>query len=691
MNKIYRCLFVLVVLSIFNSPIFSQSPACANFSGVFISDSLEQNLADYTICNGSSIYLKSLNNPSGVTYQWKKNGVNISGATSRVFNANSVGLYSLTLTEGTCTATSSGITINPSNYNRYFLNSFNPETETCMGDSIRLYLPRGNDVHYQWKKNNVPISDAPDSYQYDARESGIYSVEVTQNTCVFNSTTKTLIFGNDAKPFIQIREFRICEGRSTTLRLRNIGKAYNILWSKNDIPIVGQNTDSLIVSQTGNYKVTVSKGTCVGTTNIVITVDNLNLDQPLINKPDITVLNGSTCENNVVKLEAYRYNDNGALSWYKNGVPLAGQNGKILMARESGYYSYRYQGNEFCAAQSNAYKVLISNNLFVDFLGNDVTTIPNQAYIIRYNFQGVVPIILRVNGFDYPESNPLFSGFYTANSTTQTYTPEAVVNACGVGNTLGSATITTQNCPLSTTVQGVTPGFAEICYGGSQTLSAQNATGQGTLTYQWIKDGVVIPNSNSSSITISNFQETDQGNYLVKVTGGCGTKTTFPSFMLGQYNITVLAKLNFPAYQNNIISLSAISNKGINNSSVSYKWTGPDNFSSTLQNPLINNGSTINNGIYEVTAKLFNSCFNKGLVNVNLLPCPTDKTISINSGNWNTSTTWTCGQIPTAAYDAIIENGHTVTLPNGYQGITKKLDLRGGLKQGVGASVRVNN
>jgi hypothetical protein len=42
-------------------------------------------------------------------------------------------------------------------------------------------------------------------------------------------------------------------------------------------------------------------------------------------------------------------------------------------------------------------------------------------------------------------------------------------------------------------------------------------------------------------------------------------------------------------------------------------------------------------------------------------------------------------------YDAIIENGHTVTLPNGYQGITKKLDLRGGLKQGVGAGVRVSN
>ena len=689
MKKIYRYLFVAVLLSVFCSSAFSQSPACANFSGVFISDSLEQNFADYTICNGSSIYLKSLNNPSGATFQWKKNGMNISGATSRVFNATSVGLYSLTLTEGTCTATSSGITINPSNFNRYFLNSYNSESETCIGDSIKLYLPRGNDVHYQWKKDNVPISGAPDNYQYYARESGVYSVQVTQNSCIFNSTTKNLVFGNDVKPFIQVDKFRICGGRSTTLRLQNYRKAYNILWSKNDTPIVGQNTDSLIVSQTGNYKISVSDGSCTGTTNAVITVDNLNID-----KPDIIGINGSACQNNVVKLEAYKYNnynDNGTLTWYRNGVPLAGQSGKILMARESGYYSYRYQGNEFCAAQSNAYKIFISNNLVVDFSSNDVTTTPDQSYIINYNFQGVVPITLRVNGVEYTESNPLFSGFYTSFSTTQTFIPEAVINACGVGNTIGSATITKQNCPLSTTVDGVTPGFAEICYGGSQTLSTLNAIGQGTLTYQWFKDGVVIPNSNSSSITISNLQEINQGYYSVKVTGGCGSKTTFTSYVRGKYDITVLAKLNFPAYQNNAISLSAISNKGVNNSSISYRWTGPNNFSSTLQNHVITNGATINNGIYEVTAKNFNSCFNKGFVNVNILPCPTDKTISVNSGNWNTNATWTCGQIPTPTLDAIIDQGHTVNLPNGYQGNAKKLELKGGIKQGVGASVRIGN
>ena len=51
--------------------------------------------------------------------------------------------------------------------------------------------------------------------------------------------------------------------------------------------------------------------------------------------------------------------------------------------------------------------------------------------------------------------------------------------------------------------------------------------------------------------------------------------------------------------------------------------------------------------------------------------------------------TWSCGQIPTSTLDAIIEQGHVVNLPNGYQGNTKKLDLRGGITQGVGAGVKI--
>ena len=124
----------------------------------------------------------------------------------------------------------------------------------------------------------------------------------------------------------------------------------------------------------------------------------------------------------------------------------------------------------------------------------------------------------------------------------------------------------------------------------------------------------------------------------------------------------------------------------------SYQTSDVATGQTTSLSPTLKDVSPASTQTYSITSVASNCGVGTvtGDATVTVLPCPTDKTISLNSGNWNTATTWTCGQIPTAAYDAIIENGHTVTLPNGYQGTTKKLDLRGGLKQGVGSGVTVN-
>ena len=100
MKKIYVSLLLSAIIFFQNSPIFSQNPACANFSGVFISDSLEQNLQEYFVCQNSTFYLKSLGNPVGATYQWKQNGVNIVGETNPRLLIQDIGIFSLTMTVG---------------------------------------------------------------------------------------------------------------------------------------------------------------------------------------------------------------------------------------------------------------------------------------------------------------------------------------------------------------------------------------------------------------------------------------------------------------------------------------------------------------------------------------------------------------------------------------------------------------
>jgi len=64
-----------------------------------------------TFCQGSSVLLNA-NTGSGLMYQWKLNGINISGATASSYTASASGLYSVAVTNtSVCSATSSETTV----------------------------------------------------------------------------------------------------------------------------------------------------------------------------------------------------------------------------------------------------------------------------------------------------------------------------------------------------------------------------------------------------------------------------------------------------------------------------------------------------------------------------------------------------------------------------------------------------
>ena len=58
---------------------------------------------------------------------------------------------------------------------------------------------------------------------------------------------------------------------------------------------------------------------------------------------------------------------------------------------------------------------------------------------------------------------------------------------------------------------------------------------------------------------------------------------------------------------------------------------------------------------------------------------------SVRTGNWNQSTTWSCGRIPISTDDIIISGGNTVTIPNGVSATLKFLELIGTLNVQTGA------
>jgi hypothetical protein len=95
------------------------------------------------------------------------------------------------------------------------------------------------------------------------------------------------------------------------------------------------------------------------------------------------------------------------------------------------------------------------------------------------------------------------------NGGDRTYTVNINVQAGAVA----APTITTQPAGLS------------VNAGGSATFSVV-ATGGGTLSYQWTKDGVNVSGATASTLTLPSVSASSAGDYRVVVTGSGGTVTS---------------------------------------------------------------------------------------------------------------------------------------------------------------------
>jgi hypothetical protein len=112
------------------------------------------------------------NNPTGYTYQWKKNGLNISGATGSSYTVNSGDASSTitcdvtaTNTYGSATATSGSVSIGAGVPVNTIAPSLvgTPAVGNTLTVSTGTWTNNPTSYTYQWKKNGSPISGATSS------------------------------------------------------------------------------------------------------------------------------------------------------------------------------------------------------------------------------------------------------------------------------------------------------------------------------------------------------------------------------------------------------------------------------------------------------------------------------------------------------------------------------------------------
>jgi hypothetical protein len=458
-----------------------------------------------TICQGSNIILSVASQP-GTSIQWKRNNVDIAGATESTYTANQAGAYTAVVSAGAnCSTTSNSITINVVAGPTASITS-GSSTTFCQGGNVVLTAASVTGATYQWLNNGVPVNGAT-STSYTASASGSFNILVTTAACASTSNTIDVVVNPIPTAVATAQgQTTFCTGGSVTLNANTVaGAIYQ--WFNNGAQISGANSASYSATASGSYTVNVISDGCLASSN-AITVT--------VNPPPTAAItaNGSTtvCQGSTVTLNA---NAGAGLSyqWLLNGTQIGGATNASFSASIAGNYTVIVSQGSNCSSTSNAANVnilalpqiavnasgplAICQGSSVNLSASPTTGNTFQWQIGGANISGATNATYAANG----------AGSYTVVATS--------TNGCAATST--PSVITVNALPAAS----ITPnGPTTFCVGGNVLLQANSGNG---FNYQWQNGGNVIPGAVNGVLNVS-----QAGSYTVTVSdlNNCSATST---------------------------------------------------------------------------------------------------------------------------------------------------------------------
>lgn len=287
-------------------------------------------------CDGGSVVLHALP-ATGLTYTWKENGSPIAGATNANYTATQTGLYTVTVSNGSCTNTATPVTVTVFPLPTATITALTATT-ICANDTAVLEAPGGFGYTYQWYLNGNAIVGA-NSQLLSTNTAGNYTVKVTTaNGCTATSATAVTIntFVAPNTTVSHNKPLAICLGDNVILSVSS-GQGYTYQWYRNGSAISGAtNVSYTVVSLAGVYtvRVTTPNG-CTG-----LSTDQVVIVLPLV-YPIISI-NGNT-------LSTSGFTN---YQWYLNNTPIPGATDSSYTVTQNGYYTVLATAPNGCATMS---------------------------------------------------------------------------------------------------------------------------------------------------------------------------------------------------------------------------------------------------------------------------------------------------------------------------------------------------
>lgn len=392
----------------------------------------------------------------------------------------------------------------------------------------------------------------------------------------------------------------ICIGSSATLTATG---ATNYTWTPGS-----QLGASISVSPTSNttYTVTGDNGTCSSSTVISIAVNAL---------PTVTAsaVNSPLCAGSSVTLTA-----GGAVNYTWSPI---GSNGSVTTDTPlvSTTYSVTGEDSNGCLNTANVSVVVNTNPLIV--------AVPQFTTIC----EGSSVSLSAINGLTYT---------WTPNGqtgSTITVTPSVTTNYTVIGtdsNGCSGLDVAVVNIVPNPTIT-ITPVNSSVCIGSQATLTASGAT-----NYTW------LPSGGNSSITIETPLVNSTYTVIGDNAGLCATSATVAVFVNPLPANVTASSTGTVSCASPTISLSG----NCSDPNVSYGWSGPSGYSSSVQNPIVS-------GIWGIFTLS---------VTDNVTGCVATATVNVPTDNSIPSVTATASGSITCSFSVVTLNAANTTTNPGY-------------------------
>lgn len=332
-----------------SSNVVTKRVDIVNFGSFSISSSNPNN----TICQGQSMTL-TVNSQAGYTYQWMKDGANISGQTSTSLTVTQEGSYKVKVSNTAlgCSQETTAVAVvayvTP-------VASFTLNATGCVGDiisfpnnSITDSRVTASAIVYLWDFGDNATSNIEDpthSYTLAQTYNPKLTVSYKDITGCTNTITKSIKINAGTIPTITATNSELCASGSGLSTLTVVGTFTSYDWS------TSATTSSIDVNTPGDYSVeTTDPNGCIGSSTITITEKTTDCTPVSAEFPYVFTPNGDTQNDFWIIPDAENkqectmniFDGRGRRIFQKKGFPISGWDGRSDEGSEVPQGTYYY-------------------------------------------------------------------------------------------------------------------------------------------------------------------------------------------------------------------------------------------------------------------------------------------------------------------------------------------------------------